>query len=551
MVKTIIYQMIPRLWGNTEGKNIQNGTLEQNGCGKFSNIDRETFEYLKSIGVSHVWYTGVIRHATKCGTHGCSPSDSIWVKGNAGSPYSITDYFDVNPYLADNPVDRMREFEDLIKRTHDAGLKVLIDFVPNHVARDYGSFSPKPWTEDGRDALGHPVLGATDDNSQHWLADNDFFYYPGQYLKLPVKGKFKEYPAKASGNDYSPEPKINDWFDTIKINYCDFHTETWDKMYEAVRFWAGKGVDGFRCDMVELVPSEFLKWLIERIKAEFKDVIFVAEVYQKSQYRHYAKTVGMDLLYDKSGLYDAIKDIVRKNVSGGNEAVEEWQSTRRITGNWQSLGDLQPRMLNFLENHDEPRFPSPEISNSAFHEFSALCPSLLFNTSSFMLYFGQEIGECGMDEEGLSSYNCRTSIFDWWRVDSLAALYNEIHGKTSLNDSQRELLNRYRSILKFASTEEAIVRGVTYDLCYCNTNSYGFDKDRHFAFLRDFEDSTLLIISNFSATDADIDVWIPSHAFDWLGLSITKNVNPDTAVKVHVNAYDMCILRLQTDNRTV
>lgn len=551
MGKTIIYQMIPRLWGNTEGNNIKNGTLEENGCGKFSNIDTETFEYLKSIGVSHVWYTGIIRHATACDTHGCTPSDPSWVKGNAGSPYSISNYFDVNPYLADDPSKRMEEFEDLVKRTHDAELKVIIDFVPNHVARDYGNFSPKPWTEDGRDADGHPVLGATDDNTQHWLATNDFFYYPGEYLRLPVKGKYKEYPAKASGNAYSPEPKINDWFDTIKINYCDTYNNTWEKMYEAVRFWAEKGVDGFRCDMVELVPSSFMKWLVAKIKEEFRHVIFIAEVYQKSQYRHYAKSVGLDYLYDKSGLYDAIKDIVRKNAAGGNGHVEDWQSTRRITGNWQSLGDLQSRMLNFLENHDEPRFASPEIGNNAEHEFSALCPSLMFNTAPFMLYFGQEVGEAGMDEEGMSGYNCRTTIFDWWKVESITALYNEIHGKPSLNDRQRALLQRFRELLKFAVTEDAVGRGVTYDLCYCNTNSKGFDKDRHFAFLRDFEDSTLLFVSNFSSIDADMELWIPEHAFDWLGLATNQDVNPDTAIKVHVKAYDLTILRLQTDNRSI
>lgn len=547
MGKTIIYQMIPRLWGNTEGARIKNGTIEQNGTGTFSKIDFPTLTYLKEMGISHVWYTGIIRHATACNTHGCTASDPSWVKGNAGSPYSITDYFDVNPYLADNPNKRMEEFEDLLRRTHEAGLKAIIDFVPNHVARDYGRFSPQPWTSDGRDAYGHPVLGASDDNSVNWKSENDFFYYPGQYLKLPIKGKYKEFPAKASGNCYSPTPGINDWFDTIKINYCDTHTATWDKMYEAVRFWADKGVDGFRCDMVELVPVEFMKWLIAKIKEEFPAVIFVAEVYQRNQYRNYVKKVGFDYLYDKSGLYDAIKDIVRRNINGDGGYVDEWQSTKRITGNWQFLGDLQPRMLHFLENHDEPRFASEEIGKNAASTFSALCPSLFLNTAAFMLYFGEEVGERGNDEEGMSGYNCRTSIFDWWQVESITSLYKEIHSIAALDAERKSFLKRFREALRFAATEDAVGVGTTYDLCYCNMNSAGFDKDRHFLFLRSYRDCTLLFVSNFSANDARIDVYIPEHAFEWLHLMKTVNFNPSVPICVYVKARDYTVLRLESE----
>lgn len=547
MGKTIIYQMLPRLWGNVDGGRIKGGTLEENGCGKFSSVDRESLAYLKDLGISHVWYTGIIRHATLCGTNGCTPSDRSWVKGQAGSPYAITDYFDVNPYLADDPCRRMEEFENLVERTHEAGLKVIIDFVPNHVARDYGSFSPRPFTADGRDADGHPVLGAADDTGLHWVAENDFFYYPGTPLRLPVKGKYHEFPAKASGNAYTPEPGINDWFDTVKINYCDFHTATWDKMYEAVRFWASKGVDGFRCDMVELVPAEFMQWLIRKIKAEFGSVIFIAEVYQKNKYRFYAKEIGLDYLYDKSGLYDAVRDIMRKNAGGSWGNVEDWQSTRRFTGNWQFLGDLQPRMLNFLENHDEPRFPSEEIGGDVWHGFCALHTSLFLNTAPFMVYFGEEIGERGEDEEGFSGRNNRTSIFDWWRIRSVTDLYDEIHGRPALEEWRKDYLRRFREILRFASEEDAVGKGVTYDLCYCNYESRGFDRDRHFAFIRDYGDSTLLFVCNYSSKDADIDIYIPKHAFDWLGIIECESLNPARPLNANVKAYDASIIRLQSD----
>ena len=273
--------MLPRLWGNDKLRPGKNGDLEKNGTGKFSDIDSSSLEYLSWLGCSHVWYTGIIRHSTQASTEGCTPSHPQFVKGKAGSPYAICDYYDVNPYLADNPEDRISEFEQLIKRTHDAGLKVIIDFVPNHVARDYGRNGMVP---------GHPVLGAEDDKTVHWKMDNDFFYYPGEDLRLPTaapKGwaPYEECPAMATGNDcFSPAPGMNDWYETIKINYCDSYNSTWEKMYDIIGYWSSKGVDGFRCDMVELVPPQFFKWLITKVKVKFPQMIFIAEVYKKELY---------------------------------------------------------------------------------------------------------------------------------------------------------------------------------------------------------------------------------------------------------------------------
>lgn len=545
MGKPIIYQVLPRLWGNLNDNPVKGGSIEENGSGRFADIDKESLEYWKGLGVSHVWYTGVIRHATRCASRGCSPSSSAWVKGEAGSPYSITDWFDVNPYLASDPARRMEEFEALVERTHEAGLKVLLDYIPNHVARDYGSFSPKPF-KDGRDALGHPVFGMEDDTSVSWKEENDFFYYPGEALRLPCgDGSYSEFPAKASGNCFSPAPGINDWFDTVKLNYCDYHTATWDKMYEVVRFWALKGIDGLRCDMVELVPAAFFTWLIGRIKEEFPDFIFVAEVYQKNLYVKYVREVGFDWLYDKSGMYDAIVDIVHKNVFDNGMPVEEWQSARRLTWNWQFLGDIQPHMLNFLENHDEQRYASGFLAGDSHKSMAALHASLLLNTAPFMIYFGEEVGEEGMDEEGLSGLNGRTTIFDWWSPSSVRELYREIHGeKGALAPARREFLARFSSLVAFAAKNGAIGRGDMYDLCYCNYASDGFNKDKHFAFLRDWEEETLLVVCNFSANDARISISIPAHAFDWLGMEKTDELNPSTPVEVDVKAFDGTVMQL-------
>lgn len=456
-MKSIIYQLLPRLWGS----------------GKFSSIDAESLKYIKGLGVSHIWYTGIIRHAS------LTTGEKV-VKGDAGSPYAITGYFDVNPYFADNKDKRLEEFVELVNRTHGAGMKVLVDFVPNHVAREYKG-----------------VLGKDDDTSVHWAPENDFFYYPGRSLRLPVKSGYTETPARASGNAFTAEPGINDWWETVKINYCDFHTSTWDKMYDAVRFWALKGVDGFRCDMVELVPWQFMKWLIGRIKDEFPSVIFIAEVYEKEKYRLYADEVGFDLLYDKSGLYDTLRAVT---CSG--------YTARSITWNWQFLGDLQPRMLNFLENHDEQRVASDFFCGCPQGGYAALSVSLLLNTAPFMLYFGQECGERGMQSEGFSGLDGRTSIFDWCKVPAL-------------EKPNGEVLARYRSILALAKTP-LFSSGATYDLCYCQDGA--FNPDRHFAWLRAINGSAKLVVANFSPCPEDITVRIVPEALSYLGIKAVRTV---------------------------
>ena len=470
-MKRIIYQLLPRLWGN----------------GKFSSIDTGSFLYWKGLGVHYVWYTGIIRHAS------VSSGEKV-VKGEAGSPYAITDYYDVNPYMADVPERRMEEFEDLVKRTHEAGLKCIVDFVPNHVAREYRG-----------------TLGKSDDTSVHWAPENDFFYYPGEALRLPINPKgYEEMPAKASGNCFTPTPGINDWWETVKLNYCDFHTGTWDKMRDIVRFWAAKGVDGFRCDMVELVPPQFMQWLIRSIKAEFPSVIFVAEVYQKEKYRMYVEEVGFDFLYDKCGLYDTLRAVT---CSGA--------SAKGISWNWQFLGDLQPHMLNFLENHDEQRVASDFFCGSAQAGYAALAVSALLNDAPFMLYFGQEAGERGMQAEGFSGLDGRTSIFDWCTVPALE------HPDESVR-------KRYREVLALAG-KPAFAEGRTFDLCYCQDDGR-FDKDRHFAWLRSDGRQTFLVAANFGPA-AEFTVRIPAEAREYLG------VRPErTEYTLNVNERDFQVL---------
>ncbi|MBP5675491.1 MAG: alpha-amylase [Bacteroidales bacterium] len=456
-MKSIIYQLLPRLWGS----------------GKFSSLDAGSLEYIKGLSADYIWFTGIIRHAS-------GDTGEKVVKGDAGSPYAITDYFDVNPYLADNKARRMKEFQALLDRTHDAGLKAIIDFVPNHVAREYKG-----------------ILGKEDDTTVHWKAENDFYYYPGEELVLPVKCRYKEVPAKASGNAFTSSPGINDWYETVKLNYCPWHTPTWDRMYQAVRFWALKGVDGFRCDMVELVPPEFLQWLIAEIKREFPEIIFIAEVYQKENYRRYIDEVGFDLLYDKSGLYDTLRAVTCSNASA-----------KGITWDWQFLQDLQPRMLNFLENHDEQRLASDFFCGTPQGGYAALAVSLLLNTAPFMLYFGQEQGERGMDSEGFSGLDGRTSIFDW----------------NAKHFGPGKLLPAYSELLALAKTP-AFREGRTYDLCYCQDGA--FNPDRHFAWLRTDGRETWLLAANFG-DETQLTLRIPPEALDCLGIKAVRTVYTET-----------------------
>lgn len=522
MGKRIIYQMLPRYFGNIYAACIRGGTLEENGCGKFSDITSEVLCRLRDdLKITDIWYTGVLDHATTVSFAGKPSSSFAVVKGFAGSPYAIRDYSDVAPYLADNPDDRMTEFEQLIKRTHDAGLRVIMDFVPNHVAREYRS-SAIP-------------LGENDDSSVACHEENDFLYIPGECLHLPcgIPGHrdYHECPAKVTGNDcYSAYPSENDWYDTVKLNYCSRHTGTWDKMAEAVRFWASKGVDGFRCDMAEMVPAAFFSWMIRKIKDEFGgNICFIAEVYDMSRYREYSEA-GFDLLYDKSGLYDTLRHIT---VSGG--------PATGITRNWQALGDLQPAMLNFLENHDEQRIASDFFCGSARKAFAALHVSLLFNDAPFMIYSGQEYGERGMDSEGFSGVDGRTTIYDFWSVGTLR---RALTGQ--LSENEKYIYSRYCHLLSAASGSPAFSEGKVFDLCYANMQNPDFNPDRHFAFLRYAPGDLRLVAANFSDCPARLRIRIPQHAFEYFGIGETPGLNHENPVDMEVGAWDGTIAVFST-----
>ena len=528
-MKLVIYQVFTRTFGNKNSNRKPNGTLAENGVGKMNDFDVATLQQIKSLGVNTIWYTGVIRHATctDYSAFGIPRQTPHVVKGKAGSPYAITDYYDIDPDIADNVAERMSEFEDLVKRTHKEGLKVIIDFVPNHVAREYKSICKPKGVKD---------LGETDDTGKHFDANNNFYYCPNEPLDtsaipLPngieadgsneMAAEYTETVARCTGNDrFDAHPQANDWYETVKLNYgidyCDWggrstHFEpipdTWHKMTDILLFWAAKGIDGFRCDMAEMVPHEFWQYATEKVKAQYPHIVFIGEVYDPNQYRTYV-AAGFDYLYDKVGMYDCLRDVMCGHRSASN-----------ISQQWQATDDIREHILYFLENHDEQRIASDFFCGNMQKGIPALIVSALFQRNPMMIYAGQEFGERGMDSEGFSGVDGRSTIFDYWSVDAIRKGFFE---RSELSAEQLQLEKDYRTILNICNSEKAVSEGKTFDLMYANEANEGFDSNKMFAFLRSFGNTTLLVVANFGEAEAHVRVNIPAHAFDYMELTEGK-----------------------------
>ena len=514
--KIIIYQVFTRLYGNKNTTRKEDGTIVENGCGKLNDFTPTALKKIRAMGVSHIWYTGVIRHATQTdySSYGIPRQHPAVVKGKAGSPYAITDYYDIDPDLAVDVRNRMAEFEALIERSHKAGLKVIIDFVPNHVARQYHSICAPEGVKD---------LGEEDNQQNGFDPQNNFYYCPGQrftpYFDL-YHGEAEPYieePAKATGNDcFHNAPGMDDWYETVKLNYgLDYYAgrvghfnpipNTWGKMTEILLFWAAKGVDGFRCDMAEMVPAAFWHWATDKVKYRYPDVVFIGEVYNPAEYRNYLGA-GFDYLYDKVGMYDTVRDVICGR-----------QSAHAITGAWQATDDIRQHMLYFLENHDEQRIASQFFAGDARRGVPGLVVSALLQQNPLMIYFGQEYGERGMDKEGFSGNDGRTTIFDYWSVPSVV---RAAKGKSTADE--KKLYDIYNKVMHIAASEKAVSQGQMFDLMYVNGHYH-----RQYIFLRKAGAEVLLVVSNFDDSTATVNVTIPAHAFDFLSIKEKNAVATD------------------------
>lgn len=510
--KVVIYQMLPRLFGNKVSTNKFNGSKEGNGTGKFNDITVPALQSLKELGISHVWYTGILEHATMTtySDMGIKADDPDVVKGRAGSPYAIKDYYDVDPDLAVDVTNRMAEFESLVQRTHKQGLKVIIDFIPNHVARGYNSDAKPAGVED---------LGFRDDKTKAFSATNDFYYIPGKSLILPPEvnaggsgftsplkdGQFDEVPAKATGNNvFSEKPGINDWFETVKLNYgldpgaksqepglktpINRQTPVWNKMRDILVFWAKKDIDGFRCDVAEMVPVEFWNWVIPQVKKVKPDIIFLAEAYDASKYIQFVTTGKFDYLYDKVGMYDALKRLIKDEPAGNILEVRNIINTQ--------CDSLDKHMLRFLENHDEERIASKGFAGDPLLAIPAMVASATLSQGPVLIYSGQEVGEPGAGIEGFGGDDNRTTIFDYWGVPEHQKWMNA--GKFDgggLSASQKSLRAFYSKLLNLSKTHEALVKGSYRELIGLKNSS-----KQTLAYLRQSGNKTLLVVLNFSRT---------------------------------------------------
>jgi glycosidase len=530
--KVVVYQVFTRLFGNTSTTNKSWGTLEENGVGKFNDFTDKALEEIKALGVTHIWYTGVPHHALvrDYTAFGISNDDPDVVKGRAGSPYAVKDYYNVNPDLAVDPAKRIEEFKALVDRTHRHGMKVIIDIVPNHVARGYHSVSNPAGTED---------FGASDDKSVEYVRNNDFYYIPGQAFKVPeprdnykplggeahpsADGKFDENPAKWTGNgSRQPQPDFYDWYETVKINFGirpdgskDFDTlpagfdsepiadhynfwkdkdvpGSWKKFRDIALYWINFGVDGFRFDMAEMVPVEFWSYMNSSIKTANPHAFILAEVYNPSLYRDYIRKGKMDYLYDKVELYDTLKNIIQGHGSADN-----------LAGIMQGLSDIEHHMLHFLENHDEQRLASPAFAGNAAKGKPAMVLSATISTSPTMIYFAQEVGEPGDGNAGFGSAT-RTTIFDYWGVPSHQRWMN---GGTfdggKLTEDEKSLRDFYRRLLNFTINSPALMGKYQEIHSFNRSNTTGY-YDKCFSFARWSGDERLLVVVNFKDSITDV-----------------------------------------------
>lgn len=563
--KLIIYQTFPRIQTNMNADCVPYGTLEQNGSGTLNKIDTKFIKSLSELGVNCIWLTGVIEMATKTAfpEAGIPDDNPNVVKGEAGSPYAIKDYYDVAPAICEDLSDRMGEFTACVDRIHHQGMKVIIDFVPNHTARRYHSDSAPAGVKD---------FGADDDTNMFFSPSNNYYYIPSQRfspgfdIRRPGTEPYVEFPAKATGNDcFTAFCGENDWYETVKLNYGhDYYDgsdhydpipDTWLKMLSILRFWASKGIDGFRCDMVFMVPQNFWHWAIPQVKKDYPDIIFIGEIYDVSIYRQFLNYCCFDYLYDKVNLYDTLVGIERNNISAA-----------RLTSCWQTVDGIGDSMLNFLENHDEVRFGSDAFAGDPSKVVPYLVASAMMSKGPFMIYYGQELGESAKDNEGFAGDNNRSTIFDYWSYDTIRRWYDG--GKCSvrkLSAQEKWLRSFYKRALNLCNQRSAIRQGDFFDLMYVNLKNPGFDPHRQFAFLRYTDTDKLLIVVNFDNREVKVDIEIPDLAFSMAGIEegryITDELLWDKKVSLElsrtaptsltVGAYNALILPLNQSSKVV
>jgi glycosidase len=565
--KKVIYQLVVRLFGNTHEARVQDGTLEQNGVGRFADVNEAAIAEIKALGCTDVWLTGVLRQATMTdySSIGLPPDDPDVVKGRAGSFFAVRDYFDVCPDYAVDPADRMAEFEALVARLHAAGLRVLIDLVPNHVARGYGS-------------VVRPELdfGAHDDPSVFFSPQNDFFYLPGgepltlcrpsgwRPTGVAFDGRFAREdggpgrtPRVTGNNVRSARPSATDWYETVKLNYgfnfaepsaSSYHPppSTWKKVDAILAYWQDKGVDGFRVDFAHWVPPEAWSTILTAAKARRPETWFVAEAYEDLERLLEA---GFDAVY-----FDELTDAL-KGLYIGASTLESVDVLLR------SIDDpVRGRYLTYLENHDERRIASPIVRDrgpdatglGSTQAGRQLLPLLyLYSNGPVLLLNGQEVGEPGAGAEGFGGDDGRTTIFDYWSMPAFVGwVSGHAYDGAGLTAPQRALRAYHGDLLRLLQAPE--VRGNRiWGLRYLNdprvhpgANAAIFP----FARFARGGGSLLVVVANFAVgTPSSGAIRLPADLLDAAGLpsgdvSISLVFDDGGTVSQSLGAYERASL---------
>ncbi len=541
-MRPVIYQLFVRHFSNTEHNGVSNGTLESNGCGTFNGVTEKALRELARMGITHVWLTGVLRHATQTSHPGLPAQPKSIVKGIAGSPYAVVDYFDVDPDLASEPHLRMAEFEELVARCRKVGLVPLMDFIPNHVSRAYH-------------AEGHEDFGAGDDANVFFSPEQGYFYLTpncegdGPPLRLP-DGVFegeKEFGRVTGNNAATWNPSPYDWYETVKLNYGynflaglaslrllpDWMSpkqnvpKTWRIMDDVLAFWQEKGIGGFRCDMAHMVPMTFWKWALSRARVRRSSVFFMAEAYNDHMKTTYDDPCAALLEAGFNAVYDSACFHLAENVYTGGNWANDFDRLFRSDPKYMSHG------VRYIENHDEPRVCSPKAWNGVGHRVMPAVMTLAYATGKgpVLVYNGQEVGERAEGPGGYGGDNGRTSIFDYTCLPQLQPWVEAGFEADALPADAARLRDFHCRLLPLLQ-HPALERGDIYGLNWANMKNPTFgrepaeDNSGHWAYaiLRHIPGATVLMVGNLSPdiNFYNLRVSIPQHAFGWSGIRTEK-----------------------------
>ena len=271
----------------------------------------EKLEFLRSMGIDAIWMMPIY------------PIGEDGRKGSLGSYYSIQDYCAVNPEFG-----TMADFDSFVNKAHSLGMKVLLDWVANHTARDAKWLKTKP---------------------ADW------------------------YEREADGTAKVPW----DWTDTAKLNYNN--RDVWRGQIEAMRFWVeNHNIDGFRCDMAMLVPIEFWQQATAVLHAVKPDIFMLAEAEELNLFDK-----AFDMCYAWE-IHHMMCDIAK-----GERRV--WDLRNTMYADRERYPNTAMKMM-FTSNHDENSWSGSEFDRFGAAREVMTALTFVWEAAMPLIYTGQEVG---------------------------------------------------------------------------------------------------------------------------------------------------------------